>query len=175
MSPHPLVTQLRFARSELLRCLKGVSDADARHRLEPMNCISWIIGHLASQEHNYWVVRAQGKNLAPDLNNLVGWGQPPSTPPLEEMWDTWRRITSAADEFLDKLTTEQLFTHLEWKGKPVRESIGTMLQRNIYHYWFHCGEAHAIRQMLGHRDLPQFVGDMSQVSYRLERKEMGGE
>ena len=53
-------------------------------------------------------------------------------------------------------------------GKPLPESIGTMLLRNTYHYWFHCGEAHAIRQMLGHPDLPQFVGDMSEALYRPE-------
>ena len=168
MSPHPLVTQLRFARSELSRCLEGVSDADARRRLEPMNCISWIIGHLASQEHNYWVRWAQGRNIAPDLEGLVGWGRPPSTPPLQEMWDVWRTITNAADEFLDTLATGQLQTHLELEGKPVRESVGTMLQRNLYHYWFHTGEAHAIRQMLGHADLPQFVGNMAEASYRPE-------
>jgi hypothetical protein len=40
MMTHPFVTQLRFARSELVRCLEGVSDEDARRHLEPMNCIS---------------------------------------------------------------------------------------------------------------------------------------
>jgi hypothetical protein len=49
-------------------------------------------------------------------------------------------------------------TFLEINGKPVYESIGTLLQRNIYHYWFHSGEALAIRQLLGHTDLPEFVG-----------------
>lgn len=58
--PHQLVDQLRFARSELLRCLDGVSDADAVRRIEPMNCISWIVGHLASQENHYWVKLAGG-------------------------------------------------------------------------------------------------------------------
>jgi hypothetical protein len=58
-----------------------------------------------------------------------------------------------------------LQTHLEWEGKPLPENIGTMLLRNIYHYWFHIGEAHAIRQMLGHPDLPQFVGDISKAAY----------
>jgi hypothetical protein len=43
-----------------------------------------------------------------------------------------------------------------------------MLLRNIYQYWMHPGEAHAIRQMLGHADLPQFVGDMSEALYRPE-------
>ncbi len=166
MKPHQLVIQLRFARSELVRCLEGLGEGDARHRFEPMNCISWIAGHLASQEHFYWVVVAQGRNLAPDLYKLVGFGQPPSTPPLEEMWDVWRTVTHAADEFLDTLTSEQLVTHLEWEGEPRAESIGTMLLRNTYHYWFHIGEAHAIRQLLGHPDLPQFVGDMTQAVYR---------
>jgi DinB superfamily len=166
MSSHPLVTQLRFARSEFVRCLEGVSAEDGVRRLEPMNCISWIVGHLANQEHHYWVMWAQGRNLAPGLNDLVGYGKPSSTPPLEEMWATWQAVTGAADEFLDTLTTESLQTHMEWKGQVLPESIGTMLMRNFYHYWFHTGEAHAVRQMLGHQDLPQFVGDMSQALYR---------
>jgi len=164
----PLVTQLRFARSELVRCLEGVSDEDAIRRFEPMNCISWIVGHLANQEHAYWVLWAQGRNLAPGLQKLVGYGQPASTPPLDEMWSVWHTVTGAADEFLDTLTTDHLQAHLEWKGKPVRESTGTMLYHNIYHYWFHLGEAHAIRQQIGHIDLPQFVGDMSEALYQPE-------
>ena len=168
MPVHPLVAQLRFARSEFLRCLEGVSDADARRRLEPMNCISWIIGHVASQENAYWVRAAQEIKLYPDLHKQVGSGYPASVPPLEEMWEAWRTITATADPFLDTLTTETLQTHLEWQGKPWRESIGTMLLRNMDHYWFHIGEAHAIRQMLGHADLPQFVGDMTDATYHPE-------
>jgi hypothetical protein len=40
------------------------------------------------------------------------------------------------------------------------ENVGTRMQRATYHYFFHTGEAHAIRQQLGHPDLPYFVGDM---------------
>lgn len=167
--PHLLVTQLRFTRSELVRCLEGVSDADARRRLRPMNCISWIVGHLANQENAYWVLMAQGRQLVPDLRRLVGSGQPASTPPLADMWDAWRTVTTAADVYLDMLTPELMQTHLERLGRPVAENIGTLLLRNIYHYWFHIGETHAIRQMLGHADLPQFVGDMSSAFYRPEQ------
>ena len=52
---HPLVDQLRFARSEWVRVLEGVSDEDARRRLTPMNSISWMVGHLAWQENRYWL------------------------------------------------------------------------------------------------------------------------
>jgi uncharacterized damage-inducible protein DinB len=163
---HPLVDQLHFARAELQRCLSGVTDEDARRRFRPMNCLSWIVGHLANQENGYWVLVAQDRQLAPGLNDLVGYGKPASTPGLDEMWQTWHAVTQAADDYLQSLKAGDLDRFLERKGKPVRESVGTMLQRNIYHYWFHVGEAHAIRQLLGHSDLPDFVGDMSTAQYR---------
>jgi uncharacterized damage-inducible protein DinB len=162
---HLLVTQLRFARSEFVRCLDGIPAEDAMRRIGPMNSISWMVGHLSNQENTYWVRLAQDKVLFPDLNNLVGYGKPASTPPLEEMWAAWREITAAADSYLEPLTPELLQTHFVWKGKPREESIGTTLMRNIYHYWYHLGEANAVRQMLGHKDLPEYVGDMSKAFY----------
>ncbi len=165
MAVHPLVTQLRFARSELVRCLEGISEEDARRRVLPMNCVSWVVGHVAVQENRYWVLLAQRQRLYPELYDLVGYGRPASTPPLAEMWQAWRTITQAADRYLETLTPELLGVRFESKGEPVEESVGTMLLRNTCHYWFHIGEAHAMRQMLGHKDLPQFVGDLSAVRY----------
>lgn len=165
---HPLVTQLRFARSEFQRCLDGLHGEDAVRRLGPMNCISWMVGHLANQEHFYWVILAQDKMIAPGLNDQVGTGKPASTPPLAEMLGFWEQVTKTADPFLDTLTTAQLSTFFTFRGKPVSESIGTMLLRTTYHYWFHTGEAHAVRQQLGHGELPQFVGSMTAAIYRPE-------
>jgi len=44
-----------------------------------------MVGHLANQEHRYWVVFAQQKEIAPGLYDLVGYGKPASTP--REMWE----------------------------------------------------------------------------------------
>jgi hypothetical protein len=165
---HPLVTQLRFARSEFVRGFAGVPPADATRRILPMNCLSWIVGHLASQEHFLWVQMAQGQNIAPGLRQLVGFRQPASTPPWDEMWQLWQAITRAADSYLDGLTPEMLRGHLEWEGETLPEDIGITLLRNIYHYWYHLGEAQAVRQMLGHANLPVYVGDMPDVRYALE-------
>lgn len=164
----PLVTQLRFTRNEFIRCLEGVSEEDACRRILPLNCLSWIVGHLASQEHFLWVQMAQGEDVAPGLQQLVGFGQPASTPSWKEMWDFWHLITTKADKYLDHLTVEMLDSHLEWKGEKDRESVGMLLLRNIFHYWFHLGEAHAIRQALGHKSLPEFVGNLSTVTYLIE-------
>jgi uncharacterized damage-inducible protein DinB len=168
MQPHLLVAQLRFSRSEFARGLAGVSEEDATRRLMPMNCISWMVGHLANQEQRYWVMLAQQKNVAPDLNGLVGYGKPASTPALGEMWAAWRMVTAAADAYLDTLTPEIMQTYLLRDGKPVDETVGSLLMRNIYHYWYHTGEAAAIRQMLGHTNLPEFVGDINVAPYRPE-------
>ena len=169
MQPHLLVDQIRFSRSEFVRCLEGVTEEDAIRRLMPMNCISWMVGHLANQEHRYWVILAQAKNIAPGLYEQVGYGKPASTPALGEMWAVWRKVTAAADEYLDTLTPEKLPGFLTRDGKPVDENIGTLLMRNIYHYWYHTGEASAVRQMLGHTDLPEFVGDINTAAYRPEK------
>ena len=45
-------------------------------------------------------------------------------------------------------------------GKPIPYTFGNLLQRVIYHYWYHTGENMAIRQQLGHARLPQFVGNI---------------
>jgi hypothetical protein len=168
MNPHLLVAQLRFTRSELVRGLKGVSDEDAARRILPMNCIAWMVGHLANQEHRYWVVFARGRDIAPGLNDLVGFGKPASTPALTDMWAVWKKVTKAADAYLDSLTPALMQTFLLKDSKPLRENIGTLLLRNIYHYWYHIGEISSVRQMLGHKDLPEFVGDFKDAVYRPE-------
>ncbi len=167
---HPLVTQLHFTRSEFARCFEGVTPEDACRRVEPMNCLSWTVGHLALQEHGLWIQLAQGRNIAPDLAQLVGAGQLKSTPPWSEMWELWHTISREADVYLLRLQPENLKEHLMWEGKLRPDDIGTLLLRNIYHYWFHLGKAHSIRQMLGHTDLPMYVGNMSTVRHSLEKE-----
>ncbi len=166
---HPLVSQLRFARGELKRSLAGITDEEARRRFLPINCISWMIGHLAAQEQRYWCDVAQGKVIATRVYELTASGQPGTTPPLDDMWADWSAITEQADVFLEGLTVDRLQQHLTRDGKPLRESIGSMLQRTMYHYWYHIGESQAVRQLLGHTNLPDFVGPFSEDSiYRPE-------
>jgi uncharacterized damage-inducible protein DinB len=159
--PHPLVVQLRFTRSEFKRALVGLSDADARHRLLPMNCISWTIGHLASTEQAIWLTSLQGLTPLPALSEQYSSGQPAGTPPLAQMWENWQTVIQMADPFLDTLTKEHLqetgMTHDD--DQPSFRSTGSLLLRVIYHYWYHLGEVMAIRQRLGHTNLPEFVGD----------------
>ena len=157
---HPLVAQFRFTRSEWLRGLADVTESDAARHFGQMNCISWIVGHLAWHEQRYWLQHAQGQVLFPVLNEMYAYQAPMSTPSLNEMLDFWRQVTQAADPFLDALTTQTLRTELLREGQPVGQSLGSAMRRVTYHYWFHIGEIQAIRQMLGHTNLPEYVGDI---------------
>lgn len=161
--PHPLVTQLRFARSEFQRTLEGLSDADARRRFQSTNCISWNVGHLASTEQSVWLSWMQGRTPLPELNDQFGYGQPASTPPLAEVWQAWQSVTEMTDPFLDSLTTQRL-QEVGIADEDYPQKVGSLLLRVIYHYWYHIGEIMAIRQLLGHTNLPEFVGDLDTLA-----------
>ena len=158
---HPLVLQLKFTRSEFKRALKGLSEEDGCKRILPMNCISWNVGHLAWQEQRYFLYYGQGQMPYPEVQKLFAYGAPASTPSLREMLSVWQKITKAADPWLENLTSKKLQEHvIKDNGQPSERIFGSLLQRTIYHYWYHTGENLGIRQMLGHSHLPQFVGNI---------------
>ena len=167
---HPLVDQLRFTRSEWLRGLKGVSeDAGARH-FGQMNSIGWIVGHLAWQEQRYLLHRPQGIMLREDIQRDFTTGGPMSTPSLAKTLAAWRSITKATEPFLDQLTTEKLLVDLPLNGKKSGQTQGSAIRRLTYHYWYHIGEIQAIRQQLGEKSLPIYVGNIEgKAPYRPER------
>ncbi len=156
---HPLVLAQRYAREEFRRGLQGMTDPEAQFRPikadgSQMNCISWIVGHMANQESLFFVRGVGGawnSNLDPFLT-----GQPACEPPFSDALAMWSEATATADEWLGKADDEALKNPLQFSWP---ENLGTALMRNTFHYWFHCGEVNAIRQMLGHPEMI-FVGQM---------------
>ncbi len=130
-----------------------------------MNCISWMVGHLAWQEQRYWLQAGQRQIPFPDLNEMHAYGKPACTPPMGEIWATWQAVTAAADPWLDALTQETLAAPI----KPNAATVGSLLLRTTYHYWYHLGEAMALRQLLEKGPTPDFVGDIdTEAPYRPE-------
>jgi uncharacterized damage-inducible protein DinB len=167
MPLHPLVEQLYFTRSEFQRSLEGLAADDACKRVMPMNCISWNVGHLAWQEQRYFLTFAQGTTPLPELNVQFAYGAPASMPALEGMQQIWQAATRAADTWLQAATTESLIQVYTTPSGNWSTSFGNLLQRVIYHYWYHTGENMAIRQALGHTDLTDFVGNVDdEAPYR---------
>ena len=158
---HPLVVQLKFTRDEFKRALKGLSEEDATKRLMPMNCISWNVGHLAWQEQRYFLYFGQGLMPYPEVQETYAYGAPACTPSFREVLAYGEKSPRAADPWLESLTTDKLQSQIINQTEPqCNGSFGNLLQRTIYHYWYHTGENLAIRQMLGHTHLPDFVGNI---------------
>jgi len=160
--PHPLVRQLRFARSEFRRALAGISAEDAEKRVPPMNCVSWTVGHLAWQEQRYFLYFPGGSYLLLEIQEKYRSGAPASSPPLLEMWSAWEKVTAAADAWMDAADVRKLAEEVIRDGKPAGTSYGNLLQRTIYHYWYHTGENMAVRKILGHTGLGVFVGNIDE-------------
>jgi len=154
---HQLVELQHLTRSEFLRGLEGVSDEAARRRVEPMNCISWMVAHLAHQERAFFVAGARGERAEPRFR-AFGNASDSSQPPLEEAMALWREASEDADALLHAATEESMREVViapDPRGNSAE--LGTRLVRNIFHYWVHIGEISAIRQVLGHPSPPEFV------------------
>jgi hypothetical protein len=165
---HPRVEQFRFTRAEWVRGLRGLREEDGIRRLEPMNSISWMVGHLAWHERLLFLERGQGLKVEPILDT-VAYGMPASTPSLKAMWSSWTRMTELADPYLDGLTSADLERPWPFDTRSAPPSVGSQLQRITFHYWHHIGEASAVRQLLGHTRLAQFVGAIERdAPYRRE-------
>ncbi len=149
---HQLVQIQHIARKEFERGLTDLSDEDARKRIDPMNSITWIIGHVAHQHHVFFVTLPRDEDERPEYRGF-GYGSPASTPPLDVVMELWHTACDEADAWLDSATDESLTELISpWEG----ENAGTLLVRNIFHTWDYLGEISAIRQVLGHNP-PQFV------------------
>src|SRR5207245_9688299 len=85
MTPHPLVTQLRFTRREWIRGLKPVTAEEATRRFGPINPIAWMIAHLAWQEQRYFVEFAQDTVAVPEVKEFA-FGKPLAVAPPAGEW-----------------------------------------------------------------------------------------
>ena len=78
-------------------------------------------------------------------------------------------ITAAVDPWLDQLDVKKLQGTVSREGIPAGVVYGNLLQRVVYHYWYHTGENMAVRKILGHNGLGTFVGDIDEEApYRPE-------
>ena len=155
---HLLVEQFRFAKQEWLRGHENIPADDALKRLGNANSIGWMIGHLAEFDQRVWVERVFGKPVT-KATKKFGFRRPATTPELAEVFDQWHAIQQKADEALESLTDDDLTEYPEiWGNDRSGEPVAMWLLRMTWHYWYHLGEMQAVRQMLGHENLPQYVG-----------------
>lgn len=163
---HPLVTQLIFTREEFRRVWTDVDSAEGERSLSPFNSLSFIVAHVATHEHSLWLRRAQNRTLPSALLRLRA-GAEPEAPPWDAATAIWTQVTAESLPYLETITDATLDARFARDAqRPAEPAIGHHLMRLIYHYWFHIGEMHGIRQALGHTDIPEFVGPVEQTRYR---------
>ena len=152
----------RFAISEFARGIDGLTDDEAQTRIAKagggeMNAISWIVGHVNIP----WLFdyALMTKEPMPALDRLYfGAGADPTPPPLADVRETLAEATALTHAWLANVDDALLSSKRDF-GPLSDENLGTQLMRAVLHTWFHTGEINAVRQMLGHAEIP-FVGKM---------------
>ena len=143
----------RFALSEFRRGLDGLTDDEARVRMRKadgteMNAISWTACHVAG----HWLHRP------PELHRYRFGSDDPTPPPLSEALSLLENARAFMESWVPT-ASEELMLRIPPGNVTGGENVGTALMRATLHTWFHTGEINAIRQMLGHPEIP-FVGQM---------------
>ena len=122
---------------------------------------SWMVGHLAFFEQMTWCELAQGVTVDESVKQY-GFGLPATTPPIDEVMASWKKIMPVCDTYLATLTDADMTTFLKWSnGKKFWDDIGTTILRHTWHYWYHLGEMQALRSGLGHQNLGPYIGSIS--------------
>lgn len=148
----------RFALSEFERGLDGITDEESRRRMAKadgteMNAISWTLGHIAG----HWLrvaAYAKQEEQPGEVLRFFGPAADPSPPPLSDAL----KLLDDAKASIDWLASADDVLMSTARGEGF-ESVGTALMRAVLHTWFHTGEINAVRQMLGHAEIP-FVGKL---------------
>ena len=152
----------RFAISEFERGLQGLTDEEARTRLTKadgteMNAISWMVGHIAG----HWLVQAayaRQERMPSGLHRFGGATADPTPLPLSQAFNLLGEAKASID-WLTSADDALLSSTIHYPLIDAGESVGTGLMRVILHTWFHIGEINAVRQLLGHPEIP-FVGQI---------------
>ena len=158
---HLIVEHLWFARSKWETGYEGISAEDAVKRVGDANCASWMVGHLACFEQFTWCTLAQGITVVEELS-AYDFGQPATTPPLDEVFDMWHKVMPVANQYLATLTEPDMTTFLKFRnGRTFWDDIGTTILRHTWHYWYHLGEMQALRSGMRHKNMPPYIGKMA--------------
>ena len=144
---------VRFTLAEFNRNLEGLSENDARTRIEKagggeMNAITWAMAHIAG----HWLSRPAR------LENFGFQSNDPNPPTLAEARAWLDEAGEFNERWLPTADEELLESRPDFLGG---ESIGTGVMRATLHTWFHCGEINVVRQLRGHPEIA-FLGDITE-------------
>ena len=185
--PHELA---QFALFEFERGLEGLSEEDAQRRLDKadgtqMNAISWTVGHIAWQWTNLSTraARALPENADADpyaeLSRRVyrfrSATDDPSPPSLAEALALFQEMKTTLGwlEVADPRVMTAVPSHPDYALTPERnhiasrhETIGTATIRNTYHTLIDVGDTIAVREILGHPEIPFISNPKGKLEWR---------
>ena len=148
-----IIYQYKITNNQVLNYINDINDSESKTVFEPLNCISWTIGHLARYNNLAFASRSRGVKVPDKFRDFEN-GSPHSQKDLIYVKGLWLETLNATEKFLDSLEEKDLKkvpdneSYIELNKKE-EENLGTFMTRRIFHSWNHLGEIASVRQLLG--------------------------
>jgi hypothetical protein len=144
---HALIGQFLLTNDQVNKYYFDLSDDDIKAVFKPINCIGWLIGHMALG--NYQFLFKNIGNVIPEDAKLYGNGQPHSTPDKNFILNMWEDSADNLKKWIINVSDDDLINNMTGKMKDEKVNLGTDLSRMMFHTWNHLGEIASVRQLLG--------------------------
>lgn len=144
---HALIGQFLLTNDQVKKYYLDLSDDDIKAVFKPINCIGWLIGHMALG--NYQFLFKNIGNDIPEDAKLYGNGQPHSTPDRDLIINMWEDSADNLKNWIINVSDDDLINNMTGKMKDEKVNLGTDLSRMMFHTWNHLGEIASVRQLLG--------------------------
>ena len=162
----PLAAILDLNTDLLLNCLDGLSEEEARHRLQGGgNSLAFLVAHLTDTRH--FMAARLGRPLPNPLTPLLagarGIDDIRSWPPLDELRAAWRSIGGHLAAVLPALGSEELSEpnlHRFPLGDSTRLGFLAFLTQ---HDSYHVGQAAFLRRQIGKPAMAYIRGSRSET------------
>ncbi|MBA30388.1 MAG: hypothetical protein CL905_00875 [Dehalococcoidia bacterium] len=142
-----IIDQYRITNNQVLNYIDDVTDEESKLIFEPLNCISWTLGHLARYNNLTFAARSRGVEIPNEFKDFEN-GAPHSQKDLSYVKGLWHKTLSDTEKFLDGLNENDLVKVLDNDSYNV-DNLGTVMTRMIFHSWNHLGEIASVRQLIG--------------------------
>lgn len=155
VAPNLLIQPLQSNHYVLLKQGQGVTHADSvKKPLYPVNCYNWVLGHIIQHRDIMLDLLDTTPILSPEQADLYRAGSQPISEesdavPFEKLMDCLTLSQSKLMALLGEASAESLAVLPASGGE---RTIGSRLNRLVWHETYHVGQTEFTRQIAGKDD-----------------------
>ena len=124
-----IIDQYKITNNQVLNYIDDITDEESKRIFEPLNCISWTLGHLARYNNLTFAARSRGVEIPNEFKDFEN-GAPHSQKDLSYVKGLWIKTLKDTEKFLDGLNENDLVKILD-NDSNAGDNLGTVIKDYI--------------------------------------------